>query len=225
MASGGATNFAGEAAFGVGVSDRFNTRYDRGDLSGARRDRILLTGIVPLPFGKGRTFGSGWHGLAQTVIGGWDLSTVSLVQSGPFLTPTVNGTADQSNTNLANRTSLIRPDRIANGNLPNPTHDQLFDRSAFMPVPRGAGRFGNSGVGVLIGPGTVAIAAGLAKTFIIADKARLRLEGTFTNLPNHPNFAPPNTNISSALFGRLTTVQSAENSGNRTGQVGARIDF
>jgi hypothetical protein len=225
MASGGATNFAGEAAFGVGVSDRFNTRYDRGDLSGARRDRILLTGIVPLPFGKGRAIGSGWHGLAQKVLGGWDLSTVSLIQSGPFLTPTVNGSADQSNTNLANRTFLIRPDRIANGNLPNGTYDQFFDKSAFAPVPSGAGRFGNSGVGVLVGPGTVAIAAGLAKTFIIADKARLRLEGTFTNLPNHPNFAPPNTNISSALFGRLTTVQSAENSGNRTGQVGARIDF
>jgi hypothetical protein len=29
----------------------------------------------------------------------------------------------------------------------------------------------------------------------------------------------------SPSFGKLTTVQSAENSGNRTGQVGVRLDF
>src|SRR5262249_31095229 len=155
-------------------------------LSGARRDRVLLTSIVPLPFGKGRRFGSGWRGMPQAVLGGWELSTVSLAQSGPFLTPTMAQLLDQSNTNLGSRTFNVRPDRIGNGNLENPTPDRYFDKAAFAPVPVGAGRFGNSGAGVLIGPGTIAIAAGMSKTFAITERARLRLEGTFTNLPNHP---------------------------------------
>ena len=205
------TNFPGEA-IGPGVTDRYNTRYDRGDLSGARRDRFLLTGIFPLSFGK------------RPRLRGWELSTVTLLQSGPFLTPTIATGLDRSNTNLAVR-AAARPDRIGNGNLSNPTPDRYFDRNAFVPVPNGAGRFGNSGAGVLVGPGTAAVAAGIAKTFALSERIRLRLEATFTNILNHPNFAPPNTNISSPLFGRLTTVQSAENSGNRVGQLGARIDF
>ena len=54
----------------------------------------------------------------------------------------------------------------------------------------------------------------------------MRLEATFTNLPNHPNFLSPEVVVSTpATFGKLTDVQTAENSGNRTGQVGLRLDF
>jgi hypothetical protein len=103
--------------------------------------------------------------------------------------------------------------------------DQYFDINAFNPVP-GAGRIGNAGVGILQGPGTTAVAAGMAKTFLVGEKAHLRFEATFTNLPNHPNFAPPSVDVSApATFGKITSVQSAENSGNRTGQLALRFDF
>ncbi|HEV8416248.1 MAG TPA: hypothetical protein VGQ49_21830 [Bryobacteraceae bacterium] len=69
------------------------------------------------------------------------------------------------------------------------------------------------------------IAAGLSKSFSLTERLRLRMEGTFTNLPNHPNFLPPNVNINNPAFGKLSSVQSAENSGNRTGQVGIRLEF
>jgi hypothetical protein len=42
---------------------------------------------------------------------------------------------------------------------------------------------------------------------------------------NHPNFAPPPTNVTSSTFGVVQSVQAAENSGNRTGQLSLRIDF
>jgi hypothetical protein len=119
----------------------------------------------------------------------------------------------------------VRPDRVGNGSLPNPSPAQFWDKSAFALVPQGAGRFGNAGVGILEGPGTIAISAGLAKTFRVTEKVRLRVESTFTNLPNHPNFDVPNTMITNPQFGRLTTVQAPENSGNRTGQLAARFDF
>ena len=123
------------------------------------------------------------------------------------------------------RWKVARPDRIGNGNLDEPTRDHYWDATAFRPVPAGAGRFGNAGAGILRGPGTVAFAAGLAKTFSLTERLRLRLEGTFTNLPNHPNFLPPIATTNSPSFGLRTSVQSAENAGNRTGQVGVRVDF
>jgi hypothetical protein len=72
----------------------------------------------------------------------------------------------------------------------------------------------------------VAVAGGLSKNFQVNERARIKFESTFTNLPNHPNFAPPSTDISSpATCGRTTSVQSAENTGNRTGQLALRVEF
>jgi hypothetical protein len=99
----------------------------------------------------------------------------------------------------------------------------MFNIGAFNPVP--SGPIGNCGVGILLGPGTSTIAAGLAKNFHLTERLRLRFEATFTDLLNHSNFAPPSTNVTSSSFGVVQSVQNTENSGNRTGQVSLRIDF
>jgi hypothetical protein len=206
------------------LTDRFDTRYDRGNLAGARRNRVVFSSFVPIPLGRGRPFGGTWHGFRQGVFGGWELSAIGLIQSGPYQTPTIAAGLDRSNTNIGNR-AFARPDRVGNGNLPNPTRDQYYDPSAFVAVPKGAGRFGNAGAGILEGPGTAAVAAGLSKTVRLTEKLRLRTEATFTNLANHPNFLPPSVAVGTPSFGKLTSVQSAENAGNRTGQIAARLDF
>lgn len=90
----------------------------------------------------------------------------------------------------------------------------------------GAGRVGNASVGSLEGPETEVVNAGLAKVMDLHENTRLRFEATFTNVLNHTNLAPPVTDISNpAAFGALTTAQSAESAGNRTGQVALRLDF
>jgi hypothetical protein len=107
----------------------------------------------------------------------------------------------------------------------NRTLDHYFDINAFNPVP-GAGRIGNCAVGSLVGPGTAAVAGGLSKTFQLHESLRMRFEATFTNLPNHSNFASPPVNVSAPdSFGQITTVQTADNAGNRTGQLALRLDF
>jgi hypothetical protein len=53
-----------------------------------------------------------------------------------------------------------------------------------------------------------------------------RFESTFTNVLNHTNFAPPATVVDSpSTFGQLIGPQTAENAGNRTGQLALRVDF
>ena len=163
---------------------------------------------------------------ADAVIGGWNLSTVTLVQSGFFQTPLMSAGLDRSNTNVAGRFgAFARPDRIGDGNLANPTPSKFYDITAFPAPPVGAGRFGKAGVGILRGPHTATISAGLFKSVSISEHLRLRLEGTFTNIANHPNFALPSANISQPSFGMLTQVISKEVGGNRTGQIGVRLEF
>jgi hypothetical protein len=185
----------------------------------------LVSAIYQLPVGKGRAFLNHMNAAGNAVLGGWEVSTVSLWQTGPYLTPITSPSYDTANLDLVFRGAAARPDCLANGNLANPTPDQYFNLSAFQAIPA-AGRLGNCGVGILQGPGTATIAGGLSKSFQPREHMRVRFEATFTNLLNHPNFAPPAVDVTSpATFGKITSVQSAENSGNRSGQVSLRIDF
>jgi hypothetical protein len=59
----------------------------------------------------------------------------------------------------------------------------------------------------------------------VTERLRLRLEATFTNVLNHPNFAAPGFFIDEPGFGQTTSVQGQENSGNRVGQVAAHLVF
>jgi len=218
------TAFAGEVNYGLPIADRFHIKQDLGNVEGTRRNRMLLTGVYQLPVGKGRTWMSG-GGIKDAFLGGWDMTTVTLLQTGPWLTPTISGSADQSNTNVANRGVTLRPDVVSNNFYAGQSRARYYNLAAFSPTPEGAGRFGNAGVGILEGPGTAAVSLGVAKDFQITERLHARFESTFTNVLNHTNFAPPVTAIDSSTFGALTGPQTAENAGNRTGQAALRLDF
>jgi hypothetical protein len=218
------SGFAGEVNYGLPIADRFNIKQDLGNVEGTRRHRMLLTGVYQLPVGKGRSFMND-GGVKDVFLGGWDLTTVTLLETGPWLTPTISSSADQSNTNVENRGALLRPDVVSNHFYAGQSRAQFFNLAAFSPTPAGAGRFGNAGVGILQGPGTAAVSLGVAKQFHVTEKVHARFESTFTNVLNHTNFGPPVTAIDSSTFGALTGPQTAENAGNRTGQAALRVDF
>ena len=215
--------YGGETAYGLAVTDRFAMGLDRGNVAGARRQRFLLTGSYDLPFGKGRRWSSSSR-LLNGALGGWSLNTVTLLESGPYLTPTISVAFDQTNTDPAAAGSIIRPDLV--GNPAIRAGGTYFNINAFAPTPAGAARIGNAGVGILEAPGTIAVNGGLAKRMVIHEGLRLRFEATFTNALNHTNFVPPATNVSSpSTFGILQSAQTAEYGGNRTGQLALRLDF
>jgi len=249
------TSFAGEVNYGVPIADRFNVNSDYGNEEGTRRNRFLMTGKYQLPVGVGRTWmaRSGW---LDKVIGGWELTNITVLESGPWLTPSIspggcqvalvnnncpmsaNGqqqTYDQSNTNVLARGAYLRPDAISTNYSAGRSRASYFNPAAFSATPVGAGRFGNAGVGILQGPGTEAVSLGLGKVFAITEGMKLRFESTFTNVLNHTNFAPPlsmqiipgasGVGTANTAFGQLSAATTAENAGNRTGQVALRLDF
>ena len=217
--------FAGETAYGLAYLNRFDISADRGNVDGTRRQRFLLTGTYELPFGVGRKWSSS-SGLLNRALGGWSLNTITLLETGPYLTPTINPQFDQTNTDPELAGSIVRPDIVGNPIPAHRTPSNYFNLSAFAPTPVGAARIGNAGVGILEGPDTVAVSAGLAKSMAIRENMHLRFEATFTNVLNHTNYAPPATNVSSpSTFGILQSQQTAENAGNRSGQLALRFDF
>jgi len=219
------TGFQGETRYGLADLNRFDIADNRGNVVGTRRQRFLLTGAYDLPFGAGRRWSSSSR-LVSGVFGGWSLNTITLLETGPFLTPTVSPTLDQTNTNPVADGSIVRPDLVGNPIPAHRTSAGYFNWYAFAPTPAGAARVGSTGVGILEGPGTLAVNAGLSKVWTLREKLRLRFEATFTNALNHTNFAPPALNWSSQdTFGVLQSAQTAEYGGNRTGQVALRVDF
>jgi hypothetical protein len=219
------TAFQGETRYGLADLDRFDISANRGNVVGTRRQRLLVTGTYELPFGSGRK----WLNSSPVVggiLGGWNVNTITVLQTGPYLTPTDSVTNDQTNTDPEADGSIVRPDRVGN---PIPAHrspGNYFNFNAFAHTPLNAGRIGNAGVGTLEAPGTIAVSGGLAKIIAVRESWRLRFESTFTNVLNRTNYAPPATNISNqASFGVLTAAQTAENAGNRTGQIALRLEF
>jgi hypothetical protein len=241
------SSFAGETGGGR-VTNSYNRRADRGDVYATRRHRFVNNFVYELPFGKGRKFLAGSNRFADAVLGGWSLSSLIILQSGPFLTPTVS-VGDPSGTN-ATRRGTQRPDRLGvdTGALANPDRNLWLNRNSFVCPGRVAGaanqfdcagvgvlagrdanpigRFGNSGVGIVLGPGTFSWNTGMRKSFELAERLRLRLEGTFTNVPNWTNLGDPVLNVNDNNFGRITgTRGSSDFGGNRTGQVSLRLEF
>jgi hypothetical protein len=219
------TAFVGETNYGLAVLNRFDIHANRGNVEGSRRQRALLTGTYELPVGKGRQWMNN-SPVMDAIFGGWNVNTITLLETGPYLTPTDSVNNDQSNTDPSLDGSVVRPDRVPNVSLRNGPNGAYFNINAFTHTPPKAGRVGNAGVGILEAPGTIAVSGGLAKQFAVHEGWRLRFESTFTNVLNRTNLAAPPTNISNqSTFGVLDAAQTSENAGNRTGQLALRVEF
>jgi hypothetical protein len=223
------TVFAGEEPYAVEIANRYNLRYDRGNVVGTPRQRFLFTGTYQLPYGSGRHW-SGGGKLMSGALGNWSFSSVTQLQTGQWLTPIMNPVSDQSNTDLNNLRylggAIARPDCTGNPVPANRSVLNYYNFNSFAAPPNNAGRFGTCGLGILQGPGEINVNAGLAKQISLTERFRLRFEATFTNVLNHPNFAPPSLNISNqSTFGVQTSTLPQGLGGNRTGQLALRLDF
>jgi hypothetical protein len=191
------------------------------------KHRVVGQLLYTLPFGPGCPLLSALRGVPGALLAGWTLSSVLIAQTGSWSTPSSSG-YDVSNTNTIGG----RPDRIGSGVLPagERTIYRWFDASALrLPGDSNGdgrpdvqvGRFSNCGVGILTGPGNFVLNAGVHKKFGLTQRARMVLQFTLTNAPNHVNYSNPSSSISStASVGSITSAGTA-----RTSRLGMRIEF
>jgi hypothetical protein len=223
--------------------NQYNLRGDYGNAGGTRKHRWITTMVDELPIGKGRYLLGNAHGVVNGIVGGWRLSTILLVQTGPFDTPFIKF---DSSGNAVNN-GFNRPDLAGNPNNFHHTRTQWWNPNVFA-CPGGVpgqdlvnntlncsnviGRFGNAGVGSLVGPGTVNLSLGLAKDFQLTERFKVKFESSFTNLPNHINFDDPRQNLTECAgspcqgtFGQVLASRKGDAGGNRVGQLALRIEF
>jgi hypothetical protein len=225
--AGGTVPTAFAAENGATTADLFRGDADYGPVAFTRRHRFVSTFLYEVPIGRGRRLAGDIGRGLDLFVGGWDVTGITLIQSGPFLTPFFsNGDPSGTGANTRGFTATQRPDQIGDGNLDDPTAERWFDAGAFVRPADNIGRFGNAPVGTLIGPGTSVFSMTVGKTVAMAGRSRVRFELAFSNLFNIENLdIPANLNVTSSAFGRITRTQTVDQAGPRTLQVSLRYTF
>ncbi|MBV8071651.1 MAG: carboxypeptidase regulatory-like domain-containing protein, partial [Acidobacteriaceae bacterium] len=130
----------------------------------------------------------------REVAGGWALSGVIRLQSGPYSTVTGNTS-----------TGTRRSDYVGGGIYPsNQNVNNWVNAAAFATAPNG--RYGNLGIDTIEGPGLQSYDLSLAKHFPIQERFDLRVQGDFFNAFNVANFSGLNTTITSTAFGTISSA-------------------
>lgn len=196
-------------------------------------------GLYALPFGYGQRFAR--SGIASALAGGWQLNWVLGALSGTPFTITDSGTGQTllnapGDTQTAN---IVGPLRILNGgprsSCPKVSGQynlacSYFDPNAFAPVTT-AGVFGNAGRNILRGPGYFNLDMSLMRNFKLLEWLTFQFEAEAFGVTNTPHFNNPNSNISGANFGAVTSTLVTTNAslggtgGQRQWWLGGKLIF
>jgi hypothetical protein len=181
----------------------------------SRKEMFKGDVVYDVPVGKGRKLLSN-GGPLDLVLGGWQVSTIFVVQTGQPFTPTMAG-ADNSGAISGN----WFPNVVGNVGLSDPSIHEWFNTAAFAQPA--AYTFGNAGRNILIGPRMSDIDFSMAKSFMVPklENGRVQLRVDATNIINHPSFSNPNASIGNPADGTITGTTV----GGRTVQLGARFSF
>lgn len=179
----------------TGVMDVFNLRGERSLDAQDVPQRLVLSGVYELPFGRGRWAGSKWNRLTDAVLGGWQVNGIASFQKGE---PLVMGA-----------TSGTRPNRLPQDpRLSGPTQERLaryFDISAFtVPVAFTYGN-GSRTEPKLRGPGMANYDLSLFKVFTVTERLKAQLRFEAFNAMNRVWFGKPGTSIGSTTAGLINS--------------------
>jgi hypothetical protein len=193
-----------------GIQNAHNLAVEKGPVTPDFRHRLSVSYVYELPYGKGKHFGSDGSGVAQAVLGGWQVAGVTTARSGEAFDAVLSG--DDTNTGAF----PARPDIIHNpqdfsfniagqqalGCNGHQTLNCWFNQAAFVPPPlavdpttkltQSAHQFGNARRAILRGPDMVNFDFSTYKTFQLGERFGLVFRAEFFNLFNHPNFQLPN---------------------------------
>jgi hypothetical protein len=141
--------------------------------------------------------------LARRVSSDWEFSGIGVIQSGsPITVIDSNAGLVYGNADGVNRAQRTGSNPATNGSLYSRVIDGYLSQSAFTiapEVPNGSGPgdtgFGNSGVGIVRGPGQHNVDMAVERVFPLIESSNLHLRAEFFNLTNTPEFANPNNSL------------------------------
>jgi Carboxypeptidase regulatory-like domain len=183
--------------------DSYDMRSERGLLGFDRTHNLSINYIYELPFFKNRRDAVG------RILGGWEVSGITTVSSGPTASPGIS----------TGRNGLATRPNLAGGAIEGPkTVEQWFNTAAFAePAP---GFFGNAGRNIIREPGTHKWDMSFFKNNRITESVNLQFRAEFFNIFNHANFNGINTTFGDGSFGRVTSARDP-----RIIQFGLKLAF
>lgn len=171
--------------------------YNRGEGTNQAPDvpqNFIAALVYQLPFGRGQQWGSNASRPTQLLLGGWQLSTITKLQSGTPLT--FNAAYDNLGSGVTNRANVTCPSVRTIGSV-----GEWFDTSCFTtPAPY---QLGNSGSGKVHGPGYYNSDLSLSKSETIHESMRVTVQVDAFNLTNTPHYSNPDTNLADSNFGQI----------------------
>ena len=190
------------------LGDQNSAKQRWGRASFDRTHRFVFSATWSLP--------SPQAGLERAVLGGWELATVVTIQSGSALT-----ISDSNANNLfgisedrAQLSGTCSKSQLVKGGSVESKLGGYFNAACFTSPPiigaDGIGTaFGNSGTGIVDGPGQANLDLSLSKTVIVnwpIENSSIQFRAEFFNALNHPQFANPDTNFTSPTFGVISST-------------------
>jgi len=186
--------------------DSYNLRGDWGPSSYNRNQIFVVSYVYPLPFWLN---GQNWY---QKVLGGWQVSGVTTIQSGLPFNVTVPG--DPAGIGISNSE---RP-ALLNTNWHGASRTQYLDPAAFGIAP--AGTFGNVGAYALFYPLYNDWDVSLTKSFPIGEKVSAKFRAELYDFPNHMSYTTISSQVGNSNFGQITGATDP-----RTLQLALRLSF
>ena len=198
---------------GVGqVQDWNNLKGERSLSSQDVSQRLIVSYVLDLPFGRGKKFMSDATGVTGKVVSGWGIDGVTTFQRGFPLKINWAGPAtalEKAGLGIAN----VRPnvaggcDKAAPSDNIQSKLNEWFNTACFTAPPQWG--YGNESRvdSSLRQDGIVNFdfAAFKRTNFGPDDKLGLEFRTEFFNLFNHPTFGPPSTGLGSGSFGKVTS--------------------
>lgn len=185
---------------------------------------LAVSHIVELPYGRGRRWGASAPGVIDAILGGWSLSGTLQARSGSPVNITF-GSDFNDDANNTDRPALL------SGSLKD-----LYARSgtqylvtqaeaqALLGIPSDAADpFAQVPRNALRSPSVWTYDISLRKTVPVRGRAAVGFELNVYNLFNRVNLGLPNANLSSVLFGTISSTVGGF--GPRQVQLGAKLAF
>ena len=188
---------------GFGYAPSIYNRKDNYGLHGNDiPNSLVVSWIYELPFGHGKTYGAGMNSVANAIVGGWQISAITMFKDGFPIAPV------EYNNNLNTFNAGQRPDCSGDPALDNPTIDKWFNTDVFsLPA---AYTFGNCPrtFGSTRAAGRNAWDMTVSKWWRIGERFRVQFRGEFFNAFNHTDLFGPDTGHGSSTFGQVTSTGS-----------------
>ncbi len=201
---------------------RCDLRSEKGPAAFDVKHRAVLSYAYELPFGKGK-----WllnrGGIANSIVGGWQINGITAWQSGPPITLATPG----DNANIGS--SAQRPNVIGDPYSGIDTGASIeqrgvnagtyyFNRAAYaLPA---LFRLGGVGKNTIYGPGAQNWDFSLFKNTRIRERMNIQLRAETFNGLNHPNFGVPGRTLNQPTFGVITGASAG-----RVVQLGMKLIF